>query len=179
MRTSFSISPKSPYSPLIFYWAIYNTIHQNSLLLYHLYSINILYSFIRISRLYVSPQSHQRWSWIQKSFKCSPSCVLYIRAADRDYFLVGDSRSVNWFMQLISAGLTTCILLHNVKSPYNTCHTGDRHKGIYFHYSIVLGIWTSNLKFKRNLNQTKIVVNHLWYLTIYLFFLALSSIDFP
>ncbi|XP_058477803.1 pleckstrin homology domain-containing family S member 1-like isoform X5 [Solea solea] len=58
-----------------------------------------------ISLLYESPQQHQRWGWIQKSFKCPPSCVLFIKAGDREYFLVGESSDDvdRWFSDLFDA----------------------------------------------------------------------------
>ncbi|XP_016107726.1 pleckstrin homology domain-containing family S member 1-like [Sinocyclocheilus grahami] len=49
----------------------------------------------KISLLFIGPEAHQKWDWIQKNFKCSPSSVLFLKVEDntpkhsRDYFLIG------------------------------------------------------------------------------------------
>ncbi|KAG7227923.1 hypothetical protein INR49_013717 [Caranx melampygus] len=59
----------------------------------------------QISLMYGSPEHHQKWDLIQRTMKCSPSCVLYIRTPNRDYFFVGaDSDEVDgWFTDLFEA----------------------------------------------------------------------------
>ncbi|XP_041830374.1 pleckstrin homology domain-containing family S member 1-like isoform X2 [Melanotaenia boesemani] len=60
-----------------------------------------------ISLLYGNPEHHQKWGSVPKSFRGSPSCVLYIRSAEkeRDYFLVGQSSEEvdGWFSDLFDA----------------------------------------------------------------------------
>ncbi|XP_062330624.1 pleckstrin homology domain-containing family S member 1-like isoform X1 [Osmerus eperlanus] len=58
-----------------------------------------------ISLLYSSPQKHSQWPRINRNFKCSPDCVLYIKARDREYFLIGeDSCDIDgWFWDIYEA----------------------------------------------------------------------------
>ncbi|XP_037319499.2 uncharacterized protein LOC119212814 isoform X4 [Pungitius pungitius] len=59
----------------------------------------------QISVLHVGPDKHQKWNWVQKTHRCSASCVLLIRAAERDYFLVADNseEADGWFADLYEA----------------------------------------------------------------------------
>ncbi|XP_056325585.1 pleckstrin homology domain-containing family S member 1 [Danio aesculapii] len=58
-----------------------------------------------ITLLYVGPESHSAFEWISKTFKCSSSSVLFMKAENptdkvqREYFFIGDSsEEVNrWF----------------------------------------------------------------------------------
>nr|XP_043869412.1 pleckstrin homology domain-containing family S member 1-like isoform X1 [Solea senegalensis] len=74
-----------------------------------------------ISLLYVSPQQHQRWGWIHKSFKCPPSCVLFIKAGDREYFLVGENSDDvdGWFVDLFEALKTRPYRFMNIEEITN------------------------------------------------------------
>ncbi|XP_050979645.1 pleckstrin homology domain-containing family S member 1-like [Labeo rohita] len=51
----------------------------------------------KISLLFIGPETHQKWDWIQKNFKCSPSSVLFFKVEEdtakhsRDYFLIGEN----------------------------------------------------------------------------------------
>ncbi|KAF4085053.1 hypothetical protein AMELA_G00112970 [Ameiurus melas] len=53
----------------------------------------------QVSLLYRQAESHPNSQWIQRTFKCSPSCVLYMKVPDREYFLVGQNSDEmdEWF----------------------------------------------------------------------------------
>lgn len=48
----------------------------------------------RVSLMLVNPETHSMWKWVHEHFRCSPSCVLFMKVANRDYFLIGDTRYV-------------------------------------------------------------------------------------
>ncbi|XP_073683997.1 pleckstrin homology domain-containing family S member 1-like [Garra rufa] len=51
----------------------------------------------KIILLFSGPEAHQKWDWIQKNFKCSPSSVLFMKVEEdtpkpsRDYFLIEEN----------------------------------------------------------------------------------------
>ncbi|XP_066521810.1 pleckstrin homology domain-containing family S member 1-like [Hoplias malabaricus] len=59
----------------------------------------------QISLLFLDPETHRTWEWIQKNFRCSSSCVLYMRVLDRDYFLIGENSTEmeGWFNAIFAA----------------------------------------------------------------------------
>ncbi|XP_036073180.1 pleckstrin homology domain-containing family S member 1-like [Oryzias melastigma] len=59
----------------------------------------------RVSMLHRNPQHQPRWEWVQKTFKCSTSCALYIKDDNREYFLIGETSEEmdGWFNVLFDA----------------------------------------------------------------------------
>ncbi|XP_043108988.1 pleckstrin homology domain-containing family S member 1-like [Puntigrus tetrazona] len=63
----------------------------------------------KISLLFTGPETHQKWDWIQKNFKCSPSSVLFLKVEDdtikhsREYFLIGENSAdvEGWLSALV------------------------------------------------------------------------------
>ncbi|KAL7869259.1 hypothetical protein AOLI_G00132470 [Acnodon oligacanthus] len=59
----------------------------------------------QISLFFLNPETHPTWEWIQKSFRCSSSCVLYMKVLERDYFLIGKNSTdmESWFNAIFAA----------------------------------------------------------------------------
>ncbi|KAL6475357.1 hypothetical protein MHYP_G00163970 [Metynnis hypsauchen] len=59
----------------------------------------------QISLFFLNPEMHPTWEWIQKNFRCSSSCVLYMRVLHRDYFLIGKNSTdmESWFNAIFAA----------------------------------------------------------------------------
>ncbi|KAL1264538.1 hypothetical protein QQF64_004893 [Cirrhinus molitorella] len=66
-------------------------------LTYHANNERKQIDLFKISLLFTGPEAHQKWDWIQKNFKCSPSSVLFLKLEEdtpkhsRDYFLIGEN----------------------------------------------------------------------------------------
>ncbi|GAA6110300.1 pleckstrin homology domain-containing family S member 1-like [Tachysurus ichikawai] len=59
----------------------------------------------QVSWMFLNPENHSMWKWVHENFRCSPSCVLFMKVADRDYFLIGETSSEieGWFSALYEA----------------------------------------------------------------------------
>ncbi|XP_058262342.1 pleckstrin homology domain-containing family S member 1-like [Hemibagrus wyckioides] len=59
----------------------------------------------QVSSMFLNPEIHSMWKWVHENFRCSPSCVLFMKVADRDYFLIGETslEIEKWFSALYEA----------------------------------------------------------------------------
>uniref|UniRef100_A0A8C2A525 Si:ch211-28p3.3 n=1 Tax=Cyprinus carpio TaxID=7962 RepID=A0A8C2A525_CYPCA len=49
-----------------------------------------------VTYMFLCPEMQTMWKWIQNNFRCSSSCVMFIRVPERDYFLIGEN---SWEME--------------------------------------------------------------------------------
>ncbi|KAK1793997.1 hypothetical protein P4O66_010908, partial [Electrophorus voltai] len=45
----------------------------------------------QVSLMCLCPETHSMWKWVHTNFRCSASCVLFMKVVDRDYFLIAES----------------------------------------------------------------------------------------
>ncbi|KAI5103330.1 hypothetical protein C0J45_6911, partial [Silurus meridionalis] len=59
----------------------------------------------QITLIFRQMKSESIWLWIQKNFKCSATCVLYMKVAAREYFLIGENSTEmdEWFDAIFKA----------------------------------------------------------------------------
>lgn len=83
--------------------------------------------FSQIAVLYLRPQKHPKWPWIQKTFGCLPSHVLYIGTNGRDFYLIGEeSKEVEkWFSKLIEIKDKCPQRVKSSKDSSNGCTTSE------------------------------------------------------
>ncbi|XP_028844234.1 pleckstrin homology domain-containing family S member 1-like isoform X2 [Denticeps clupeoides] len=59
----------------------------------------------KISIMMVCPENNTMWPWIHNNFRCPQSCVIFLREADRDFFLIGENSDETdlWLKALYTA----------------------------------------------------------------------------
>ncbi|XP_047672989.1 pleckstrin homology domain-containing family S member 1-like isoform X3 [Tachysurus fulvidraco] len=85
-------------------------------------------SLHEVSLLFQHAESHPICSWIQRNFKCSASCVLYMRVPEREYFLVGENSDEveDWFNAMFKA-LNT----RPKSEEFRKCRSISEPSGVY------------------------------------------------
>ncbi|XP_056627668.1 pleckstrin homology domain-containing family S member 1 isoform X2 [Triplophysa dalaica] len=58
-----------------------------------------------ITYMFLHPEMLDMWKWIQNNFRCSPSCVMFVKVPERDYFLIAENswEMEKWFTALFDA----------------------------------------------------------------------------
>ncbi|XP_060714117.1 uncharacterized protein LOC132838032 [Tachysurus vachellii] len=82
--------------------------------------------------LFQHAESHPICSWIQRNFKCSASCVLYMRVPEREYFLVGENSDEveGWFNAIFKA-LDTLPKSEEIRNTFGKCRSISEPSCLY------------------------------------------------
>ncbi|GAA6111888.1 pleckstrin homology domain-containing family S member 1-like [Tachysurus ichikawai] len=82
--------------------------------------------------LFQHAESHPIFSWIQRNFKCTASCVLYMRVPEREYFLVGENSDEvkDWFNAMFKA-LNTLPKSEEIRNTFGKCRSISEPSGLY------------------------------------------------
>ncbi|XP_060795919.1 pleckstrin homology domain-containing family S member 1-like isoform X3 [Neoarius graeffei] len=93
----------------------------------------------QVSLFFRHADSHPIWPWIQRNFRCSASCVLYMRVQEREYFLIGENSCEmdSWFDAIFKALNTPCasqpdsedIRNRSMSEPLNVLHHDQKEPG--------------------------------------------------
>ncbi|XP_043110294.1 pleckstrin homology domain-containing family S member 1-like [Puntigrus tetrazona] len=91
------------------FFVLSKTTEDSYQLTYHVNNERKEIDLSKISLLFTGPETHQKWDWIQKNFKCSPSSVLFLKVEDdapkhsREYFLIGENSAdvEGWLSALV------------------------------------------------------------------------------
>ncbi|KAM9463041.1 pleckstrin homology domain-containing family S member 1-like isoform 1-T2 [Clarias gariepinus] len=91
----------------------------------------------QISLMFLKPENHSMWKWVHENFRCSPSCVLFMKVDNRDFFLIGDSSPEieRWFDVLYHAmnnrphkllDPKESVKIREISAPANSLKTDQR-----------------------------------------------------
>ncbi|XP_058650618.1 pleckstrin homology domain-containing family S member 1-like isoform X2 [Onychostoma macrolepis] len=96
----------------------------------------------KISLLFTSPETHQKWDWVKKPSKGSPSSVLFLKVEDdilkpsREYFLIGEnSADVDGWLNALFKAMKTQKSQNKQRQKDDTPEKRSRSMSLLVNYS--------------------------------------------